>query len=103
MRTFLREFSGWLRHKIRVIIIKEWKKPQTIYKNLKKLKQITKSNYSDKELLGISNARQGLYRMCNYPIINFLLSPKILSTKNNKKNRPGLVDPYSYYLSKCKL
>ena len=37
---------------------------KTIYKNLKKLRNITKMKYTDKELQGISNARQGLYRMC---------------------------------------
>lgn len=57
MKTFLKEFGGWMRHKIRVIIIKEWKKPSTIYKNLKKLNTITKMKYTDKELLGIANAR----------------------------------------------
>lgn len=98
MKKFLNEFGGWVRHKIRVVIIKQWKKPKTIYKNLKKLNEITNSNYTDKELLGIANARQGLYRMCNYPIINFLLSPKILETR--KGDRPGLVNPLKYYLSK---
>lgn len=100
MKKFLKEFGMWLRHKIRVIIIKEWKRPVTIYKNLKKLNHITKMKYTDKELLGIANARQGLYRKCNYPIINFLLSPKILATKNTSRNRPALIDPYLYYLSK---
>lgn len=98
MKRFLNEFGGWVRHKIRVVIIKQWKKPKTIYKNLKKLNEITNSNYTDKELLGIANARQGLYRMCNYPIINFLLSPEILETR--KGDRPGLVNPLKYYLSK---
>ena len=98
MKLFLRELGGWMRHKVRVVIIKQWKKPQTIFKNLKKLRDITKSSYNDKELLGIANARQGLYRMCSYPIINFLLSPKILETR--KGDRPGLVNPLNYYLSK---
>lgn len=33
---------------------------------------------------------QGLYRMGNYPIINFLLLQKILKTR--KGDRPGLVN-----------
>ena len=98
MKLFLKELGGWMRHKVRVVIIKQWKKPQTIFKNLRKLRDITKSSYTDKELLGIANARQGLYRMCSYPIINFLLSPKILETR--KGDRPGLVNPLNYYLSK---
>ena len=98
MKTFLKGLGEWLRHKVRVVIIKQWKKPRTIYKNLKKLRNITKMKYTDKELLGISNARQGLYRMCKHPTINFLLSPKILATR--KGDRPGLVNPLEYYLSK---
>lgn len=37
MKQFLDEFGQWLRHKIRCIIIKQWKKPKTIYINLMKL------------------------------------------------------------------
>lgn len=98
MKIFMKEVGEWLRHKVRVVIIKQWKKPKTIYKNLKKLRNITKMKYTDKELQGISNARQGLYRMCKYPTINFLLSTKILATR--KGDRPGLVNPLEYYLSK---
>ena len=54
--------------------------------------------YTDEELLGTSNARQGLYRMCKYPTINFLLSPKILATRQG--DRLGLINPLEYYLSK---
>lgn len=98
MRKFLKELGGWLRHKVRVVIIKQWKKPKTIYKNLRKIRDIINSSITDKDILGIANARQGLYRMCNYPIINFLLSPKVLATR--KGDRPGLVNPLKYYLSK---
>ena len=37
IKIFLEEFGQWLRHKIRCIIIKQWKKPMTIYKNLMKV------------------------------------------------------------------
>ena len=87
MKIFLKELGGWLRHKVRVVIIKQWKKPKTIYKNLRKLRDITKTKYTNEEILGIANARQGLYRTCNIPIINFLLSPKVLATR--KGDRPG--------------
>lgn len=73
-------------------------KPKTIYKNLKKLRDLINFKITDKDILGIANARQGLYRMCNYPIINFLLSPKVLATR--KGDRPGLGNPLKYYLSK---
>ena len=32
MKQFLEEFGEWLRHKIRVIAIKQWKRPKTIYR-----------------------------------------------------------------------
>ena len=34
MKMFMKEFGQWLRHKIRAIILKQWKKPLRIYKNL---------------------------------------------------------------------
>ncbi|WP_329957521.1 group II intron maturase-specific domain-containing protein [Novisyntrophococcus fermenticellae] len=34
MKQFMAELGAWLRHKIRVILIKQWKKPKTIYRNL---------------------------------------------------------------------
>ena len=34
MKQFLEEFGEWLRHKIRVIVMKQWKRPKTIYRNL---------------------------------------------------------------------
>lgn len=37
IKVFLEEFGQWLRHKVRCIIIKQWKRPRTIYKNLMKL------------------------------------------------------------------
>lgn len=37
MKSFLDKFGQWLRHKVRVIIIKQWKKPTRIFKNLQRL------------------------------------------------------------------
>ena len=34
MKQFMEEFGEWLRHKIRVIVMKQWKRPKTIYRNL---------------------------------------------------------------------
>lgn len=34
MKQFMEEFGQWLRHKIRVIVLKQWKTPKTIYRNL---------------------------------------------------------------------
>lgn len=104
MKGFLkRDFGPWLRHKVRVIILKQWKKRPTIYKNLCKINRITKANIQEERIYSIANARQGLYRMAMIQDINYLISPKLLATSNKEKNRPGLVDPYRYYLSKLEV
>ena len=87
MKEFLkRDFGPWLRHKVRVIILKQWKKRPTIYKNLCKINRITKANIQEERIYSIANARQGLYRMamiqdirirepyvrCNKREINFI-------------------------------
>ncbi len=99
MKTWLKEELGpWLRHKVRVVLLKQWKKPKTIYKNLMKLHRYLKSSIPSDRIRGAANARQGWYRKAKLPIVNFLITPEILSTPNKKENRPGLVDPLAYYL-----
>jgi len=99
MKQFIDEFGQWLRHKVRVIIVKQWKRPRTIYKNLMKLNKQYKCNMSEEDIFKVANSRLGLYRQCSMNVINYLLSPKVLlMTKNKKKGRPALVDPLSYYL-----
>ena len=85
MKGWLRDdFGPWMRHKVRVVILKQWKKPKTIYRNLMRLNTKLHCNLSDEDI---------------YKVVNFLLSPKVLSLPNKKENRPGLVDPLAYYLS----
>ncbi len=99
MKTWLKiELGPWLRHKVRVVILKQWKKPKTIYKNLMKLHRYLKSNIQPERVKGVANARQGWYRRAKLPIVNFLISPEILAMPNKKENRPGLVNPLAYYL-----
>lgn len=62
MKTFLKEFSGWLRHKIRVVIVKQWKKPKTIYRNLMILNKKFHCGYSDEKIRQFANSRLGIYR-----------------------------------------
>lgn len=97
MKYFVDTFGQWLRHKIRVIIIKQWKKPKRIYINLQKLNKKLSCQFTDEQIFSVANTRLGLYRQANGHVVNFLLSPKILAIK--KKDRPGLVNPLSYYLS----
>ena len=99
MKTWLKEELGpWVRHKVRVVILKQWKKPETIYKNLMKLNAAFKCNLTDVDIRKVSGSRLGWYRRAGMRSANFLLSPKVLSLSNKKENRPGLVDPLAYYL-----
>ena len=97
MQYFVDTFGQWLRHKIRVIILKQWKKPKRIYINLQKLNKKLSCHFTDEQIFSVANTRLGLYRQANGHVVNFLLSPKILAIK--KKDRPGLVNPLNYYLS----
>jgi len=98
MKGFLDKFGQWLRHKVRVIIIKQWKKPSRIYKNLQTLNKVLKCRFSDEEIFKVANSRLGWYRRCGLYVVNYALSPKVLAIKT--KDRPGLIDPMNYYLSK---
>lgn len=96
MKVFLDKFGQWLRHKIRCIIIKQWKKPKTIYRNLMKLNIACKCGFSEEDIYKCANTRLGWYRRSAMNIVNFILSPKVLAIK--KGDRPGLVNPLDYYL-----
>ncbi len=98
MKLITDEFGQWLRHKIRVIIIKQWKNCKTIYRNLWKLNIMFKCGLTDEDIRKVSGSRLGWYRRCGWKTVNFLLSPKVLSIK--RADRPGLVNPLEYYLSK---
>ena len=96
MKTFITEFGQWLRHKIRVIIIKQWKKPKRIYINLQRINRRFKCNFNEEDIYKVANSRLGLYRQCGMNVINFIISPTVLAIR--KANRPGLVNPLEYYL-----
>ena len=97
MKKFLDEYGQWLRHKVRAVILKQWKKPKRIYLNLQKLNRIVGCNFTDEEMLKVANSRLGWYRRSGMYVVNFALNPQILGRKT--KGRPGLVDPLNYYLS----
>ena len=98
MKGFLNEYGQWMRHKVRVVILKQWKKPKTVYRNLQKLNIFGNCNLSDEAIFKVANSRLGLYRRCAGDVVNYLLSPKVLGYKT--KDRPGLVDPLAYYLAR---
>lgn len=95
---YITKFGSWIRHKIRVIIIKQWKKPLTIHKNLEKICDKYKLSFSFEDIFKIANSRLGIYRQCGMDIINYILSPEALETSNKKRGKPGLVNPLNYYL-----
>lgn len=96
MKYFLIKFSQWLRHKVRVVIIKQWKLPKRIYTNLMRINKALKCKFSDEDIHKVANTLLGWYRRSTGHVINFLLSPKVLGI--SKADRPGLVDPLNYYL-----
>ena len=98
MKLFIDEFGQWLRHKVRVIIVKQWKKPKTIYDNLMKVNKAYNYGFTDEEIHSVANTRLGWYRQCGTKTINYLISADLLSKPNKKRNRPGLVNPLLYYL-----
>ena len=101
MKHLMKEYGEWMRHKVRVIIVKQWKRPKTIYKNLQTLNKIGKCGFSHEDFFKAANSRLGLYRKCRLTIFNFALSPKILGQET--KDRPGLINPLEYYLKKLEV
>jgi len=99
MKRFIDEFGQWLRHKVRAIIVKQWKKPRTIYRNLQMINKAYNGGITDEEIYSVANTRLGWYRQSGMKTVGYILNPKILSKPNKKRNRPGLVNPLSYYLS----
>ena len=96
MNTFIDEFGQWLRHKIRAILIKQWKKPNRIYTNLKRLNERLPYHFTEEQIYSVANSRLGWYRRASGWVSSFLLNADILAIR--KGNRPGLVNPLEYYL-----
>ena len=100
MKYKLDVFGQWLRHKVRVIILKKWKKPSRIYTNLYNMNRKFNYGFSDKDIYKVAYSRLGLYARANGDVVNYILNPTILSFTNKKKGITGLVNPLDYYLAK---
>ena len=61
MKSKMEKFGQWLRHKVRVVILKKWKKPKTIYKNLMRMNLKFKNRFSEEDVYKVANSRLGLY------------------------------------------
>ena len=102
MKAFLDEYGQWMRHKVRVIIIKQWKKPKRIDTNLQRLNAMFHCNFTDEDTYKVANSRLGWYRRSGMDVVNYALSPKVLALPSRKTGRPGLVNPLEYYLNNRK-
>jgi len=96
MKKFMKEFGQWLRHKIRVVVMKQWKNPKTIFRNLSYINRKYMNGFDEESIFKVANSRLGWYKRCGMNVINFILSPKLLETKI--KERAGLLNPLQYYL-----
>lgn len=96
MKQFMNEFGQWLRHKIRVVVLKQWKTPRTIYRNLCGMNRKYKCGFDHESILKVANSRLGWYRQSGMNVVNFIISPMVLETKI--KDGAGLLNPLNYYL-----
>jgi len=98
MKLFIKEFGAWMRHKVRVIILKQWKKAQTIIRNLTRLNILFKNGFDEESIYKVAYSGYGPYKRASMNVCNFVLSPRVLEMSNPKENRQGLINPYAYYL-----
>jgi len=96
MKGFMEEFGAWLRHKIRVILMKQWKIPKTIYRNLTYLNKKYNNGFNHEAIYKVANSRLGWYKRSGMNVVNFILNPKLLETKI--KDGACLLNPLQYYL-----
>jgi len=96
MKGFMEKFGAWLRHKIRVILMKQWKLPKTIYRNLTYLNRKYNNGFNHEAIYKVANSRLGWYKRCGMNVVNFILNPKLLETK--VKDGAYLLNPLKYYL-----
>lgn len=87
IKVFLFKFGQWMRHKIRVIIIKQWKLPKRIYTNLMRINKVFRCGFSDEDIHKTANTRLGLYKRCTGNVINYLLSPQSVGNKESGTTR----------------
>lgn len=95
MKKFMMEFGQWLRHKIRVIIMKQWKKSRTIFRNLMYMNRKYGCGFDVESIYKVANSRLGWYKKCNGNVVNFIISPTLLETK--MKDGANLLNPSQYY------
>ena len=98
MKLFIEDLGKWLRHKIRVSVMKQWKRPKTIYRNLNYLNWKYKTGCNQEKIFKVANSRRGWYRRCGMNVVNYIVSKDLL--ENRIKDGANLLNPLSYYLVK---
>ena len=85
MKVAMRNLDGNIRHKIRVVIWKQWKTTRKKYTSLRKL------GINHRDAYVTANARKGYYHVTH----TFVVEKAISKTRLNKR---GLVNMLDHYL-----
>ena len=93
MKYFLKEVDEHLRTRIRMIIWKMWKLPETRHKNL------LKCGICNEEARRTAHSRKGYCRIAQTYQLKSAITKSALSRPNKKKGRRGLVFALDYYLA----
>lgn len=104
MKTAMKDFGAWLRHKVRVIMLKQWKTPSGITKGLNwYCRNFGITPLKEDTIHSIANSRKGLYASSNKNGINFILNIKVFDTEIKSKRKgkvmERLINPLAYYLN----
>ena len=104
MKTAMKDFGTWLRHKVRVIMLKQWKTPTGITKGLNwYCRNFHITPLKEDTIHSIANSRKGLYARSNKDGINFILNIKVFDTEIRSKRKgkvmERLINPLAYYLN----
>ncbi len=72
VKTKLKEIDEWLRRRIRMAYWKQWKKPSTKFKNLRRL------GIDESKAFEFGNTRKGYWRISNSPVLNMSITNALL-------------------------
>ena len=81
MKQFMEELGQGQRHKIRVIVMKQWKTPKTIYRNLCYLNRKNHNGFNHEAIYKVANSRLGWYRKSGMNVVSFIISKDLLENK----------------------
>ena len=72
MKKMMNNTNEWLRHRLRMVLWKQWKKVKTKFKNMKRL------GIKEEQAWIVENMRNGYYFLGNHYIVKFALNDKTL-------------------------